>query len=129
MTTIEKVIPDPFIYAEFRDFGEELHIVIGTNDWNWVGDRGTRAILKPLDPVPVFYDDRRLPPDFEPTLLLRGKTAVALMNALWSAGLRPTVGRHDSQSQVEAMKYHLEDMRRLVFEAEPIEFNPKERSK
>lgn len=38
----------------------------------------------------------------------------SLFDALWSAGFRPNKGEASS-AHVEAMKYHLEDMRKLVF--------------
>ena len=37
----------------------------------------------------------------------------SLFDALWQAGFRPNSGE-SSQAHVEAMKYHLEDMRSLV---------------
>lgn len=41
--------------------------------------------------------------------------AQSLFDALWSAGLRPNKGEA-SAAHVEALKYHLEDMRKLVFQ-------------
>ena len=38
----------------------------------------------------------------------------SLFDALWSVGYRPHSGE-SSSAHVEAMKYHLEDMRKLVF--------------
>jgi len=43
--------------------------------------------------------------------------AQRLLQALWDAGLRPNNGE-SSVAHVEAMKYHLEDMRKLVFKME-----------
>ena len=37
-----------------------------------------------------------------------------MMNALWNGGMRPA-GFKDSQNETAAIKYHLEDMRKLVF--------------
>lgn len=37
-----------------------------------------------------------------------------LMNELWNLGIRPTNGAGDNNA-FEAVKYHLEDMRKLVF--------------
>lgn len=48
----------------------------------------------------------------EPTLSLDYEDAVRLMDELWNCGIRPTeVG---SPGELAAVKYHLEDMRRLV---------------
>lgn len=50
----------------------------------------------------------------EPTFKLPLDAAQRLMDELWQAGVKPSqsVG---STGQVEAIKYHLEDMRKLVF--------------
>lgn len=40
-----------------------------------------------------------------------------LMDALWSAGIRPSNGE-GNVGQIGAMKAHLEDMRALVFKKE-----------
>lgn len=49
----------------------------------------------------------------EPLLQLTKEEAVDLMDGLYQQGIRPTeVG---TAGQLAAMKYHLEDMRKLVF--------------
>lgn len=50
----------------------------------------------------------------QPMIKLPFDAAQRLMDELWQAGCRPSqsVG---TAGQVEAVKYHLEDMRRLVF--------------
>jgi hypothetical protein len=45
---------------------------------------------------------------------LDGSEAQVLMDDLWSAGVRPTEGAGTAGSMA-AVKFHLEDMRRLVF--------------
>lgn len=52
----------------------------------------------------------------EPTIRLSDAQAQQLINELWKAGLRPNNGEGSGQ-HTEALKYHLEDMRRLVFNA------------
>ena len=54
-----------------------------------------------------------LPP---PPVSLSGGEATQLMDELWKAGVRPTT--EATGGEIEAVKYHLEDMRRLVFEKE-----------
>jgi hypothetical protein len=49
-----------------------------------------------------------------PPLVLDEKSAQNLLQELWNAGLRPNNGEGTS-AQVDALKYHLEDMRKLVF--------------
>lgn len=51
----------------------------------------------------------------EPTMTLDAQLAQSLMDALWDAGLRPTEAKYP-QEHVNALRAHLEDMRRLVFE-------------
>ena len=43
--------------------------------------------------------------------------AQKLMDSLWNCGLRPAAGK-GSEGQLAAVKYHLEDMRRLLFKEE-----------
>ena len=53
--------------------------------------------------------------DLGPAFRLSCEEAQALMDSLWNCGLRP-VGAAGSVGQLEAVKYHLEDMRKMVFE-------------
>lgn len=49
----------------------------------------------------------------EPSVTLSLEDAVSLMTELWNAGIRPAeVG---TTGELAALKYHLEDMRKLVF--------------
>jgi len=48
------------------------------------------------------------------SLSLSPKLAQDLMNGLWNAGFRPNDGE-GSGGHIAALKYHLEDMRKLVF--------------
>ena len=52
-----------------------------------------------------------------PTMTLDNKTAQLFMDALWECGIRPNNGE-GMGAQVAAIKYHLEDMRSLVFKKE-----------
>lgn len=49
-----------------------------------------------------------------PSFELDKESAQELMNSLYRAGIRPTE-TFDQTSQLESVKYHLEDMRKLVF--------------
>ncbi len=53
--------------------------------------------------------------DDEPFLSITRESAQSLMDALWSCGLRPSEGQ-GSAGQLAAVKDHLNDMRRLVFD-------------
>jgi hypothetical protein len=50
----------------------------------------------------------------EPTFVLRPEEAQALMDSLWTCGLRPSEGS-GSAGAMAATQKHLEDMRTLVF--------------
>jgi hypothetical protein len=47
-------------------------------------------------------------------LTLNNTEAQRLMDELWNCGLRPSEGS-GSAGQLESVRYHLEDMRKLVF--------------
>ncbi len=50
----------------------------------------------------------------KPTLSLEQNEAQGIFNQLWHMGFRPKDGTGNS-GHIESMKYHLEDMRKLVF--------------
>lgn len=50
-----------------------------------------------------------------PAVRLRPNEAQALMDDLWACGIRPSEGT-GSAGALKATQYHLEDMRRLVFD-------------
>lgn len=52
----------------------------------------------------------------EPTLNMSKAEAQAMMDAFWEAGLRPSSGEGNA-GQLGATRAHLDDMRKLVFEA------------
>lgn len=52
--------------------------------------------------------------NIEPFISIDKIMAQALFNDLWQIGYRPSDGTGNS-GHVEALKYHLEDLRRLVF--------------
>ena len=63
---------------------------------------------------PVMYEQVDRGAFVEPCLRLPFDMAQKLMDELWHAGVRPaqSIG---TEGQSSAIKYHLEDMRRLVF--------------
>jgi len=52
-----------------------------------------------------------------PTFSLEEEAAQELFNKMWGAGYRPQDGTGNS-GHVESLQYHLEDMRKLVFNSE-----------
>ena len=69
-------------------------------------------LAAPVVMEPIPEDDAAA--DIRPTFTLSEQAAQILMDELWSAGVRPS--DYGAEGQIEAMKAHLEDMRRLVFE-------------
>lgn len=69
------------------------------------------AVAKPVEFEP--HDPGTVRAD-HPALRLRHEEVQALIDTLWSAGLRPTQGKQ-SEGVTAAQARHLEDMRALVF--------------
>lgn len=63
-----------------------------------------------FDPIP---EGVRVPPAFT----LSKTSAQRMMDELWNCGLRPSEGS-GSAGQLASVQYHLEDMRKLVFNNE-----------
>lgn len=60
----------------------------------------------------------------EPTTVLSRDEMQAMFNQLWKLGFRPMDGTGNS-GHIEAMRNHLEDMRKLVFDNKPLSGNTK----
>ena len=56
----------------------------------------------------------------EPFLIINQETGQELMNSLWECGLRPAQAA-GSAGQLDTMKAHLEDMRKVAFKFLKIE--------
>jgi hypothetical protein len=76
---------------------------------DYTGALKQRLIAKPIEYIPI--------PDgqSEPTAAMRAEQAQELMDSLWDCGFRPTQGA-GSAGQLDAVKYHLEDMRKIAFD-------------
>lgn len=123
---LEDVLCSPEFYADDRDYGNRVDIVVvqrppadGSVGW-------ARAICAPVRWEPKFYDDRRLTPDFEPTMDLSRQSAIALMTALWKAGIRPAIEPNEleQRGEIRRLEAHLTDMRNLVFRTPLISTMP-----
>ncbi len=73
------------------------------------GENGRRQIPKSIEWADSSEFETR-----EPTFDLPKERAQALMDMLWSAGIRPVAGRQ-SEGVTAAQGRHLEDMRALAF--------------
>ena len=66
--------------------------------------------------------DRNQPLAYEGDTVCMGRqTTQDLFDQLWSVGFRPSSGGVSDPGIIEAMKQHLNDMRRLVFDVTPEE--------
>lgn len=64
--------------------------------------------------LPVPMELHKQGEHIEPFMVLEPEQAQSLIDALYDAGLRPSQAA-GSSGQLDAVKYHLEDMRKLVF--------------
>ena len=71
------------------------------------------AIVKPLNLTLERHEESHFIND--PTLMLDAQSAQSLMNALWSAGLRPAEAKYPN-GEINRLEAHLADMRKLVFQ-------------
>ncbi len=62
----------------------------------------------------IIYEGHEPGQITEPILALSRDEAQTLMDRLYDVGLRPSLAA-GTAGQLEAVKYHLEDMRKLVF--------------
>lgn len=102
--------------AQMHDFRRVIDIVGLTNLDPRTGDLcqialPTEFVLKNIEDVD--FDAPR-----EPTFSLDYVGAQSLLDALLAAGVKPSMPADESK-QVAALKYHLEDMRKLVFVERP----------
>ena len=94
-----------FIRAQSAPWRSAVEIFIGDKD----GKTHVKEIV--LERLEVAVDN---PPSF----MLDEIKAQTLMDDLWNCGIRPTEGA-GSAGAMSAVKHHLEDMRRLVFDIKP----------
>jgi len=87
---------------------------------------GYVALAKPIIMERQEEKDICVMPD--PTFVLRPEEAQALMDSLWTCGLRPSEGS-GSAGAMAATQKHLEDMRTLVFKPSPRLMTPEEEIK
>lgn len=99
------------IYAEMWNFGRDVTVLISEYD---AGGQGRSRVMLPLEPKWSEWTDSDRE-QVEPTLHFHGSSAVALMNALWDAGVRPTIKNYDPVKEIEAINRHLADMRHIAF--------------
>jgi hypothetical protein len=93
------------VRCEYSMCLQAFNVWILNRHWS---DHNLDALAQPL----VFQQmERRV--EREPTFHLTEEEAQYMINALWASGLRPTsVG---GPGELASVKYHLEDMRKLVF--------------
>ncbi len=97
-------------HCEYSLYLDSYSLHIASLDW--VAGEQTRAYAKPLEFEAAQAAGLVAP--FQPALTFRDGEAQALIDTLWSAGLRPTQGKQ-SEGVTAAQDRHLQDMRALAF--------------
>lgn len=88
-----------------QGFGSKLGVWIG-----WPTDGGFNEVSS----LVIEHREDGMVAQHQPPIVLTQEEAGRLMDELWLAGIRPSsIG---TGGELEATKYHLEDMRELVFE-------------
>lgn len=105
-------------FVEKRDYSRRAELRIAREG---AGATGIEfAVVNPMTLTLVRTEDRV--PD-EPTMRSEEGDIEAFlqgaMDAAWAMGLRPN-GFADVAGEMKATRYHLEDMRRLAFDEEPV---------
>ena len=97
-----------------NDFSRQWHI---TDDPMWDGysvyvicDNKKRHVTK----IEMTIEDRTPNAYTSPAMVLEPNEAQQIMNELWKVGLRPKDGE-GSSAQINSMKEHLADMRKIAF--------------
>jgi len=108
---MNNVIRDEWRLSHGDDyFNETIGIYIIHHD-----GEGNRRIAKPLTidlhEEPLSKMEGRI---IDPTIRIDTDTAQSVFQQLWDKGYRPNNGE-SSMAHVASLKYHLEDMRKLVF--------------
>jgi len=93
------------IRARMTDFLDQVNLYVG-----YLDEQNHSNYAKPLE-----YELMTEPFHVDPTVTISRENAQFLMDEFWKIGFRPTEGT-GSAGALDAVKYHLEDMRRLVFD-------------
>ena len=94
-----------YINAEYENFGWDIRIIERNPKTNKV------AYVSNIK-MTVAETSEIIPP----SMTLNDDEIQSLINELWRNGIRPT-NQVDEGGKLKIMKYHLEDMRRLVFKS------------
>jgi hypothetical protein len=99
----------------------KLSIYFEQKAWNqttavWLvaeNERGERLMAKPMPLIFEPFDESKI---IEPSLEFTGAIARQFFPALYDALVEAGYAKKQKDESVDAIKYHLEDMRKLVFE-------------
>ncbi len=94
-------------------FSDSQSFLLEENAWRGPGDLTPRRIVTNLTIEEVTAGEY-----VKPSFTLPPESVQELFNQLWQQGYRPKDGTGNG-GHVEALKYHLEDMRKLVFASKP----------
>lgn len=103
------IVRDEWRLSQGDDYFNET---IGIYIIHHSGD-GRRSVAKPvvIELDEVALSEGRI---IDPSMRIDTENAQGIFQQLWDRGYRPKNGE-SSMAHVEAMKYHLEDMRKLAF--------------
>ena len=93
------------VYAQLRAWSRDVQLAIAEEDLSGIIGTAKAIEFTPADPNMSLM----------PILTLKPPAVQKLIDELWNCGYRPSEGS-GSAGQLAAVKYHLEDMRKLVFE-------------
>ena len=96
--------------AHLEPFASKVDIVIFKYGYNQETGVRERLVVHPVN----FVQHKQYEP-LPIAMSIPLDAAQELMDDLWRCGLRPSEGK-GSAGQLAAVSYHLEDMRKLVFE-------------
>lgn len=109
----EKFEPQIFKRTEFV-----IQQAPGSFGYNlWIRDKSHEQVAYATTVEFRVIDNGMLLPD--PVLKMHREELQLLMDELWRIGIRPT--EEGTAGQLGAVKYHLEDMRRLLFDQLGVE--------
>jgi hypothetical protein len=102
------------VYPQYHDYAGTLDLYIFSVD-----QRGVRSICTSLETM-TFQEHDECTSIEKPTMSMNAHVAKpflqAMADALDKIGVRPT-GKPVLENELTATKYHLEDMRKLVFDS------------
>lgn len=100
-------------------WGDSLSLYIYTKEASLPGQIG---VASPL--VFTWYSEGSIIPQEASVGGMKTEAATRLMDSLWEAGVRPSHAMTNDQAEIKAMKAHIEDLRKLLWNRVGMEAQP-----